>query len=553
MAFERWQQQLCDLLKAVQTKRNQYDQASRACQILLQPWPKQSEHRGAGGKNAENKNGNAQENPADPHEDAELKFVNDVLSKAQKTRVKLSSKIPKDDLGITDVELATGKGKKQLWEICKPEDTQKPEKKPDAELKDNLKAVPVIQAAEPLQQNSWTACSRNSSHTQHKKPHGRPGPSKETVRPGSAKGSGTGNKVHSTLSSATKPTLVTDSNSIESARSVQSQTRPKSGQGKVKPAHMTAPFQTNPNLHAPRRQGRGTVPAAKQRHPTKNHIHSAVGRHKNSVQGGNARGQMKVLPPIFPEMSQSVSSSPDVHLQDFCDTPVSTTNEHAETTPSNNEHYGNKDDSSSFQPSSREPPSTEMSKLNLLSNSVNGEIGKESGDTRSTHLQDLHKTTDKQDAQRFSLLSQGASLTIPAKVRRAFAKNQQLKNKMLQNGEQKKTKSKGHNMGQEFADKLQQLFDTEEEVVYRQQTLECLYMHQRLADVLKQLDLDGVTELSSPYDVLRAKALTEFVLSSFSMYAEDANMLSKVFCNTSSSRADKQFGKTWSALVTSVW
>ena len=52
-----------------------------------------------------------------------------------------------------------------------------------------------------------------------------------------------------------------------------------------------------------------------------------------------------------------------------------------------------------------------------------------------------------------------------------------------------------------------------------------------------------LSDASSPYDILRAKVMAEFVLSSFSLYSEDASLLSK----------GKQWGFSYKCKSESEW
>ncbi|XP_076460181.1 uncharacterized protein LOC143293150 [Babylonia areolata] len=514
MALDRWQQQLCDLLAAVHIKQQQYDQAVSACQVLLKPWPRKTqESESAAKKEVPDRNGNAADVQISPREEAELKVVNDLLKRAQKARVKTTSKKVQEQ---NEDDLQSSRSGKELWESCdsKSQTIQESSQKEGAPSFCS-KPILVVKSDDDLKKNTSSTHTERPANNVAKKQQQRTQP----VRERGDQSSRPLRKNHSAVPTLSKPPPTLDqkrSKSFEKVESSRAPSRPRSGRASFKPAHTTAPFKTDPNLHVPKCSAKNSIRPVKQ-HP--------ASKRQNYV--GDKNYMTRVLPPVGSDSDPSPSLVPSVEecnvlqenvLQDFCDTHSLQSSE--EPQPGAEHQTGS---------SHEEKLNSKLTSVTLESDSAR-DVSSRSLDAgvKALPSEDSSSKSGEKEIKQFSLLSDGSKINIPPKARRAFAKNQQLRKKMSQRNTGRKSESESDDLGQKFADKLEQLFDPEEELVYRQKALECLRTHQQLLELLAQLDLEHLTETSRAEDILRAKMLAEFVLSNFSAYSEEVNMLSKV-------------------------
>ena len=174
--------------------------------------------------------------------------------------------------------------------------------------------------------------------------------------------------------------------SFEKARHLHSNVQPRSGLGKIKPAHSTAPFKTEPNLHFPKRPLKKTVHAVTHQNPGRDHMRSDESRQKN------------ILPPIASCKSQS-SSVPSVQSEDnvtgVCESSILSSEESSPSVGVGAE--------SVLQGESLAPEVTALT----LSDHVESCAGKV--DCRQTHLVQgsAGASEEKQEPKMFSLLTDG--------------------------------------------------------------------------------------------------------------------------------------------------
>ncbi|KAK7507900.1 hypothetical protein BaRGS_00000865 [Batillaria attramentaria] len=128
---EALERELFCLLNAASKKKQQYDRACSACHLLLRPWPKKSSKKVDIGEAGQGDVKNCVSgNEPDPKEVAELKVVNDVLSKALKARKKMSPKELTREQDVANVETENSSASIQenvnsnptlgneIWEVC---------------------------------------------------------------------------------------------------------------------------------------------------------------------------------------------------------------------------------------------------------------------------------------------------------------------------------------------------------------------------------------------------------------------------------------------------
>ncbi|XP_012935998.1 uncharacterized protein LOC101858095 isoform X2 [Aplysia californica] len=121
----------------------------------------------------------------------------------------------------------------------------------------------------------------------------------------------------------------------------------------------------------------------------------------------------------------------------------------------------------------------------------------------------------------------GPSLRLPARLLKLFSLNNSLRQKCR--NAQLTRKVMPVDPAQHFVDRLRQSQCAPgAEMYHRAQALACLHEHNTLLDVLKDLNLERLSE-SSPYEELvRAKTSLEFVLSKFAELEEKSTFLSQV-------------------------
>lgn len=298
------------------------------------------------------------------------------------------------------------RSEKQLWEICKTEPANKLEKNSNASHHAPVQSayprpVPVIEPNDNVGQNiGRNVCSENATQGMPRKQHQKLQTVKEVGGQNSARSSGPAKKVQPSVSSMRKPALIPDikrPKSHESAQRSQPHARPRSGLGKVKPAHITAPFKTDPNLHLPKHQARKPGPAVPQRNSGRGHIRS-----------GDNKCQNKALPPIssVAERDQTPSCVPDTEvdaaLPNTCDMRTSVIDEEARTRfeiCSKHELNG-------------ELPGPEMPSLTSEHDRVKN-ISSKPNDARPVHMVNPRENPEgKQDTKLFSLQADGYAFSF---------------------------------------------------------------------------------------------------------------------------------------------
>jgi hypothetical protein len=199
---------------------------------------------------------------------------------------------------------------KQLWEVCAPENCSAeastgPQSSTDGVYETNsLKPVPVRDSESgtvSIGHNAnipRTAANKGSSKKQVLQTEGRKESEKKTA-PDSSGGERSSGKTH--VGKTAQPSNVKRPSSLDNAHKLQSANRPGSAQGKVRPAHVNAPFKTDPNLRVPKRSNTKMRPLSAQRKGHPPHIHSSRGD-----------SAVSVLPPINRNMN---SCSPDTSTE----------------------------------------------------------------------------------------------------------------------------------------------------------------------------------------------------------------------------------------------
>lgn len=509
MALERLQKQIEDMLLVVNLRREKYEQAARACKNLLKPWPCNPQ------ANIDEREHCFEEKTAtiDPQEEEELKLVSTILSKAQRTRVKTLSKSQhlkqvddvQNTLGIssdrqnncessTDQDIKTENIIETVLSGNEESDQLKIRSFVKLEKGKQLKRKEenILPKAASKNSTKLSASSRNGFVTNNNK-----------ARPG-----GTANMERSAHSADRSHSSKSDFFHRPSC-----QPRLGGSHSKVRPAHVTAPFRTDPCLHLPKRLN------------TRKGISSFGNIHKDdtSLHFGNSFQQKKILPPLnldgpsvqVPYTSQKQPSSEE----NICFDIEATRDSSQKTTVKANAAL-------------ELPVSTELGECPPLPNKLDGydpgldrrpAIGAEACMATSSNQ------NVKDDVHCFTLLKDGKVLRIPPKVQRSFAKNWQLRWKAQQQTAFKTKRERGktsHN-GTDFAIKLEQLFDTEADLLLVQEAMQCLSSHKYLAGLLGGLKLDDISASSDIKEILHGKIVAEFVLSAFASLSKEASFFGK--------------------------
>ncbi|KAK3598846.1 hypothetical protein CHS0354_008588 [Potamilus streckersoni] len=121
----------------------------------------------------------------------------------------------------------------------------------------------------------------------------------------------------------------------------------------------------------------------------------------------------------------------------------------------------------------------------------------------------------------FNLLTDGAKLCIPTKLKRLHATNVRLRKKLLTENVTKKVNQSP--VTQELIVKLQQQFDhMAEQKIVRKLSL-MTNMYKNLTRLINHMELDHLSENSSTYEILRIRKLMEFLLITFHDLEEQAH------------------------------
>ncbi|XP_041363693.1 uncharacterized protein LOC121379240 [Gigantopelta aegis] len=502
---------------AIEIKRRQLEYLCRQHRILFQPWPKSKQKE----ENAEIKNvSDVKSVPKlTPEEQMGLEMVHRVLSKAEKART--SHKVTEVKRGKleTSEELLkqVDHSKCLVTENVMAGDSLVSTRK-DENVTDSLTKQQVNTAAADTNincaqdtttflksQNAQTDIKSNkilqNSNTSNKRsfqPNAFPLNSgknnKISMEPEKRQiaFSSTSNKNCTASRQLDKRTLSKPS----TADSVRT-SRPRSNSAKVRyQAHRNAPFKTDPTIRV---LSRAKVSLSKQAGCVLKHS-------KPSAPTGTLRSAS--APAIGSEKSQDLKTQV---VQRNCEAELQTQCKDSISVPEVLEQgrVVSTDSHDGF------IHSTDGAIRELTSQMEAFTISKDA-DIKSQEKEcDTSKT--------FCLVSDGSKLCVPGKLRRVYAINCRLR----QNYQKLKVTRKvgSGDVALDLMEKIENEFDAPHDLLIRRQLVSCLQSHKNLLDLLHKLNLTAITELSSPDEVLHAKMMTEFILTSFDSLQQECSEL----------------------------
>ncbi|XP_033751811.1 uncharacterized protein LOC117335734 isoform X2 [Pecten maximus] len=308
-----------------------------------------------------------------------------------------------------------------------------------------------------------------------------------------------------------------DQGQIQRGRSVGRGSSSASMRGgkKVVAAHLTAPFQTNPRLTVPKRQVEKRISSGakcKTVNPIQNRSSvpskrtAVTERNSSSIQKQTGKDNYK-----FEKDDEMTTEKLDMFVDDkICDDK--TTSVHNSSIESNQ--------------SEKQEEETHMIAKNSLEKSAVVE------NLENLHVKEDTDTQEREKENRFCLLTDGKKLSIPGKLRRLYANNVRLREKIKLQGMTQKVDV--CTSRQEFVAKVESMFERNEAQSVGRKVTAITNIYTNLLQILCDLDLHE-TDNWSCYDVLRAKSLVEFILTVFYKTEEERlkfnpDVLSSISC-----------------------
>ncbi|KAK6187593.1 hypothetical protein SNE40_005586 [Patella caerulea] len=309
--------------------------------------------------------------------------------------------------------------------------------------------------------------------------------------------------------SSIHPVSLTDS--TKSTKSTLKSSRPSSATNtrhKQMPVHMSAPFKTDPNVKVPaRRINKLAVVSSK---PVIKSKYRDTKNARNSDIKTNPSARMSTInePPARIKTNAKTSTS---------EVPLSRSENQAICSDTTVDKL-----------------SSTIKCDNLTVNTMNVNEEVESSDSLvdpsklTDQLEELH-IEDKDEAISaskpiFDLYRDGSSLKIPSQLRKLISQNRKLQQKV---SKVSATKKVGVSDRDKFMGNLESIFDKSSDLSLQYRKLQCLTAHTKLQQLLQQLQLENINDLSTPSDVLHAKMMVEFILTAYHDYEEETkNVLS---------------------------
>ncbi|OWF46481.1 uncharacterized protein LOC110455695 [Mizuhopecten yessoensis] len=291
------------------------------------------------------------------------------------------------------------------------------------------------------------------------------------------------------------------------------------GGKKVVAAHLTAPFQTNPRLSVPKRQVDKRISSGakcrtvitgqkKSSVPTQRSVISEQKSGFNQKQNGkdNHKLENQRL-----EKDEEITEKLDTFVDDdsFEDKATSAHN----SSVASNQSEGQEEE-------------TQVTAKPLVEDTA---LVENLGNLKVTDDTD---TQEKEKEKRFCLLTDGKKLNIPGKLRRLYANNVRLREKVKLQRMTKKVDV--CTSRQEFLSKVESTFEWDEAQSVGRKVQAITNVYTNLLRLLCDLDLRD-TDSWPCYDVLRAKRMVEFILTVFYKTEEERlkfnpDVLSSISC-----------------------
>ncbi|XP_060074894.1 uncharacterized protein LOC132554587 [Ylistrum balloti] len=294
------------------------------------------------------------------------------------------------------------------------------------------------------------------------------------------------------------------------------------GGKKVVAAHLTAPFQTNPRLSIPKRQVEKRISSgAKCKTVIPSQTKSSFPSKKSAMSAQRSSGAVEKKTSIGAVEKKAGEDNlifkKESEITEEVEKTVDDMSSDDRTTSAHNssiESYQSKDQE-------------EEMFVNAKQNLVVEKLG-------NLKVNDEPDTQETEKDKRFSLLTDGKKLSIPGKLRRLYASNVRLREKMkLQRMTQKVDACTSR---QEFLSKVESMFEWSEAQSVGRKVTAIINIYTNLLQLLSDLDLRDTADTWSCYDVLRARSLVEFILTVFYKTEEERlkfnpDILSSIACD----------------------
>ncbi|XP_069124583.1 uncharacterized protein [Argopecten irradians] len=445
---------LLKTLEDIERKNVHMQKLCCARKSLFRPWPRKRDcDKDTAGKDGDNVQSNDQgQDTLTPAEKSEIALMDKMLNKAQKA-MEVQQRIKES-------------GRKQRPTQHKKHDNENT-KPGSVKTQDLVKSDPV---APPI--NNLTR---------------KPGNEKITNP-----GKGTNSKL---LGDQFASKSVTTRQNPGQSLQGRSGGRGSSGAGmrggkKVKAAHLTAPFQTNPRLAVPKRHVEKRISSGAKCKTVIPKSSSVVSK-KSTISEQNSHIQKhtgKDDPKIVKDEDLPEETSDSMDEDRVCDDRMSAHNSSIESDHSKEQ----------------EEETPLVTKNSIEGSSVTQDL---------SNLKITADTDVKEKEDRFCLLTDGKKLSIPGKLRRLYANNVRLREKIKLQGITQKVDV--CTSRQQFVSKVESMFELNEAQSVGRKVSVLTNIYTNLLQILSDLDLRDTANSWSCYDVLRAKNLVEFILTVF--------------------------------------
>ncbi|ESO89141.1 hypothetical protein LOTGIDRAFT_229056 [Lottia gigantea] len=497
---------LCYLDKCIEDKRQSLDKLCHSKELLFKPWPKPEE------KEVKTVPPVVKEEIYTPEEKDGLNLINDLLKKAQKAII-LQEKLKKKNEAAEEMGI-TNKSDKVIQDIsnASPQDNQgqqivSDESRSEEKINSNREACAVDKASErtpSVNEKSLKDLKNHTNATQIKNC------SQTAKKPTCAtKSQSSVRNADSKTHASSKPAIKISSTSTESrptSRNSTSSTFSRfSNKQKKIPVHMTAPFKTDPTIKVPKRPS-----SSKQFIKPEKVVKS---KYMNSVKQLSSAKTSAV--PKSHTISSKSKSKPSNEI-------VSSTQQYNNKNSSNGMH--------DIQPASTDHTSSmeniPIVNIGVESNSVIDidNLAAEVEKLVVDEIEDIPNEEKLDVPKAFNLLQDGSSLQIPGKLKKLLIKNRELRQTVLKEAVTKKV---GNDSRDNFLYKIESMFDKGNDLNIQYRKLQCLNAHAKLLQLLQDVQLETVNELSTPFDVLNSKMMVEFILTTYHELEEETKQILK--------------------------
>ncbi|KAL3875941.1 hypothetical protein ACJMK2_033843 [Sinanodonta woodiana] len=299
-----------------------------------------------------------------------------------------------------------------------------------------------------------------------------------------------------------------NSQTVSTQATQANKTRSSSASSKKKnqPTHIKAPFQTNPSV-------------ASSTYKTTTYRAATVAAGKSNWKISKAKGDYATTDTSSVKKSNLVKSvsKADSHIEEYA------CNDEFETKLINHEkdHHINVNEEKNVV-GRKITSSTDVSENDSLRHTeIDIQESEKSLENINLSEDKLKVEKESEKTPDFNLLTDGAKLCIPSKLKRLHLANVRLRMKLLTENVTKKVNQSP--VSQELVGKMQQQFDNMAEQKIVRKLCLMTVMYKNLTRLINHMRLDHLNENSSTYEILRVRKLMEFLLITFHDLEEQAH------------------------------